>query len=210
MKREEKNTLSRQRILDAAMREFARNGYDAASMNAICAENGISKGIIYHYFEDKDALYLLCVETCFRAVTDCLSEAARALTGSAEQRLRGYFDARLRFFAENRDCLGVFASAVFSPPAPLMPAIAERRRGFDALNISVLSELLRSEPLREGLSVPAVVSDFAMYMDYFNLHFRSELSARQSADDLLKEHEQRCHRQLHILLYGVLGNGNAH
>mgnify|MGYP002539826609 CR=1 FL=1 len=58
MKREEKNALSRQRILDAAMEEFSRNGYDGASLNTVCAEKGISKGIIYHYFKDKDELYL--------------------------------------------------------------------------------------------------------------------------------------------------------
>ena len=38
MKREEKNALSRQRILDAAMEEFSRNGYDGASLNTVCAE----------------------------------------------------------------------------------------------------------------------------------------------------------------------------
>lgn len=33
MKGEEKNALSRQRILDAAMEEFSRNGYDGASLS---------------------------------------------------------------------------------------------------------------------------------------------------------------------------------
>lgn len=208
MKREEKNALSRQRILDAAMIEFSRNGYDAASMNTICAENEISKGIIYHYFKDKDELYLLCVGKCFNAVTDALEEAVSTLTGTAERRMREYFDARLRFFAENRTCLGIFASAAFSPPETLVPEITKLRRRFDELNISVLTQLLQSEPLREGLSIEVVVRDFSMYMDYFNLHFKSELSARQSADELLKEHEERCHRQLHILLYGVLDQSN--
>ena len=54
MKREEKNALSRQRILEAALREFSEKGYAAASLNTVCAENGISKGIIYHYFADKE------------------------------------------------------------------------------------------------------------------------------------------------------------
>ena len=49
MKREEKNALSRQRILDAAMEEFSRRGYEGASLNTVCAEKGLSKGIIYHY-----------------------------------------------------------------------------------------------------------------------------------------------------------------
>ncbi|MEA4912288.1 MAG: TetR/AcrR family transcriptional regulator [Oscillospiraceae bacterium] len=207
MKREEKNALSRQRILDAAADAFSRSGYDGMSMNTLCAENGISKGLLYHYFKDKDALYLLCVQRCFDAVTDYLIAAARGLSGCAEQRLRAYFDARLRFFAENPACLGIFAGAAFSPPAGLAPEIAQLRRKFDALNISVLTELLRSEPLRSELSVDAVVYDFGMYMDFFNLHFKSAQSERSDAA-ILKEHEERCHRQLHILLYGVLDQSN--
>lgn len=46
MKREEKSALSRQRILEAAMEEFSLKGYEGASLNAVWAEKGISKGII--------------------------------------------------------------------------------------------------------------------------------------------------------------------
>ena len=54
MKRDEKNAMSKQRILDAAMEEFSRKGYEGASLNTVCLKNGIFKGIIYHYFKDKD------------------------------------------------------------------------------------------------------------------------------------------------------------
>lgn len=208
MKREEKNILSRQRILDAAMTEFSRNGYDAASTNTICSEYGISKGIIYHYFKDRDELYLLCVKRCFDLITEYLSETARLMNGSAEKRLQSYFDARLCFFSENRECLGIFIDAVFSPPKGLVPEIAKRRREFDKLNISVLTSLLESEPLCSGMSVETVVRDFSMYMDYFNLNYKTAMFFEQSSSALLHEHEERCHRQLHILLYGVLNRDN--
>ena len=60
MKREEKNLQSRQRILEGALKEFSAKSYAEASLNNICNDNDISKGIIYHYFKDKDQLYLLC------------------------------------------------------------------------------------------------------------------------------------------------------
>lgn len=209
MKREEKNALSRQRILDAAMEEFSRNGYDGASLNTVCAEKGISKGIIYHYFKDKDELYLLCVERCFDAFTAYLQNAAGSLAGSAQARLQGYFDARLRFFAGHPLYLALFADAAFHPPAALREEIAQCRQAFDALNISVLTDLLKSEPLRKGLTVSTVVEDFRLYMDYFNLHFKADLCGERSMSDLLREHEERCHRQLDILLYGVFGEKHA-
>ena len=37
MNREEKNALSRQRILEAALEEFSQKGYEAASLSNVCA-----------------------------------------------------------------------------------------------------------------------------------------------------------------------------
>lgn len=203
MKQTQRNALSRGRILAGAKDVFSRYGYHAASMNTLCSENQISKGIIYHYFQDKDELYLLCVESTFQAATEYLRAAAETLSGSAEERLNRYFDARVRFFAENPQDLGIFASAVFAPPDSLQEKIARLRKPFDTLNISVFTEILKSEQLRPGLDVEAIVQDFGMYMDYFNLRFRSE--AAGSPEEILKKHEERCHRQLNTLLYGIIG-----
>ena len=205
MKQETKRELARQRILDAAMGEFSAKGYEGASLNAACAENGISKGIVYHHFKDKDELYLLCVELCFHAATDCLRETAESLSGTPEERLSDYFNARLHFFARNPLYLGIFAGATFQPPAELAAEIAVRREGFDRLNLSVLTSLLEGRELRSGLSPAGIAEDFRMYMDYFNMRFRSALHHGSSMDQVLREHEERCRRQIDILLHGVLG-----
>ena len=75
MKREEKNQQTQRRIMDSALAEFAEKGHGGSSVNTICAAQGISKGIIYHYFENKDELYLACVEECFQRLTAHLSAA---------------------------------------------------------------------------------------------------------------------------------------
>ena len=204
MKREEKNALSRQRILDAAMREFSQKGYDAASLNTICAENGISKGIIYHHFKDKDALYLLCAAHCFGGLTAHLAAWAAKGAENPETRLRQYFDARLRYFANYPVCLGIFLNAVLYPPAHLSAELAEIRRAFDNQNVAILTKLLTCASLRRGITVSAVVDDFRMYMDYFNAKYQTVLAQADSPEQALREHEERCHRQLEILLYGVL------
>jgi AcrR family transcriptional regulator len=49
---------TRGRILDAAVRKFAMAGYDAASVDEICAEAGVSKGAFYHHFPSKQAVFL--------------------------------------------------------------------------------------------------------------------------------------------------------
>ena len=116
MKQEKKSALSREKILDAAMEEFARRGYAGASLNAVWEEKHNSKGMIYHHFRDKDELYLLCVKRCFDALTDCLSGEAAQDTGTAGERVERYFSSRLRFFSENPQLLGLFADASMDPP----------------------------------------------------------------------------------------------
>jgi AcrR family transcriptional regulator len=50
--REEK----RDHILSVALRLFANNGYHSTSIMTIAREAGISKGLLYHYFESKEEL----------------------------------------------------------------------------------------------------------------------------------------------------------
>ena len=205
MKQEKKSALSREKILDAAMEEFARRGYAGASLNAVWEEKHISKGMIYHHFRDKDELYLLCVKRCFDALTDCLSGEAAQDTGPAGERVERYFSSRLRFFSENPQLLGLFADASMDPPEHLRGGIAALRSGFDALNTRMLTQVLGSLPLRPGLSAEQVVKDFRMYMDYVNLRFRTAYVREDvDPDGLMREHEAMCQRQLHMLLYGVV------
>jgi len=48
-------------ILDSAEEIFLEDGYQAASMSAIAAKVGGSKGTLYNYFPSKEELFLACV-----------------------------------------------------------------------------------------------------------------------------------------------------
>src|SRR5437870_13477467 len=52
----ESSSDRRTQILDAALVRFAKRGFHRASMHDISAEDGISVGLIYRYFENKDAV----------------------------------------------------------------------------------------------------------------------------------------------------------
>lgn len=74
MRRELQTEQMRRRILDSALEVFGAEGYDGASMNAICTRAGISKGIIYHYFAGKEDLYLSCCRESTQKMADYLRE----------------------------------------------------------------------------------------------------------------------------------------
>lgn len=48
-------------ILEAGIAEFARCGFQPASVASVAKNAGVSVGVIYKYFGDKDAFFLACV-----------------------------------------------------------------------------------------------------------------------------------------------------
>ena len=47
----------------SALEQFARHGYEAASVNEICLAAGVSKGAFYHHFSSKQELFLELLTT---------------------------------------------------------------------------------------------------------------------------------------------------
>ncbi|KRB51904.1 TetR family transcriptional regulator [Rhizobium sp. Root708] len=53
----------RKQILDGARRVFMKLGFDAASMNDVTREAGVSKGTLYVYFANKEELFTAMMES---------------------------------------------------------------------------------------------------------------------------------------------------
>ena len=54
--------VKRGQILDGAKQVFMKMGFDAASMNDVTREAGVSKGTIYVYFQSKEDLFAALIE----------------------------------------------------------------------------------------------------------------------------------------------------
>ena len=59
---------TRAAILDAAIREFATEGFGGARVDAIAARAKINKRMLYHYFGNKEDLYLAVLEETYRGI----------------------------------------------------------------------------------------------------------------------------------------------
>jgi AcrR family transcriptional regulator len=61
-RREEKKAATREALLEAATKVFARQGYEAASLDEVAWEAGLTKGAVYSNFASKDALFAAVIE----------------------------------------------------------------------------------------------------------------------------------------------------
>jgi AcrR family transcriptional regulator len=72
LKREE----SRARIIESALRLFARHGYDSTSIRMIAQDAGISQGLMYNYFASKEELLQAIFQQSLQDVRESFAAVA--------------------------------------------------------------------------------------------------------------------------------------
>ena len=75
-------------ILAEAVAEFATHGYGGASVATIARRAGISKPLVYQYFESKDGLFLACLDRTAGQLLQRLEPAWREEDDSVDARVR--------------------------------------------------------------------------------------------------------------------------
>jgi AcrR family transcriptional regulator len=86
------------RILEAALVEFANKGYRKASTNTIVREAKVSKGLLFHYFISKKELYIRLYKYALETITNELYEGVNfadrdvlnRLSASTIQKIESY------------------------------------------------------------------------------------------------------------------------
>jgi AcrR family transcriptional regulator len=91
--REERRQQTREALLGAAGRVFARHGFHDASVERVAEEAGYTKGAVYSNFASKEELFLALLD---RRTQEQLPQIARLFAIDAEEELR---DALARDFA---------------------------------------------------------------------------------------------------------------
>ncbi len=115
-----------QLILDVAGHVFARDGYHTAAMEEIAQLAGVSKPMLYAYFQSKEGLYVAYIGRTGRELVERLQPGGNGQEPAA-RRLRSPVSEFLRFVEEHRDGWKVLFSEV-SSSRPLAEEVAQLRR----------------------------------------------------------------------------------
>jgi AcrR family transcriptional regulator len=100
---------SKQTILQAATGEFCQHGFSGARVETIAAKSRSNMRMIYHYFGNKEGLYLAVLEAAYARLRN-REHALDLDRASPVDGIRALIRFTFDFFAENQDVLALINS----------------------------------------------------------------------------------------------------
>jgi TetR/AcrR family transcriptional regulator len=96
-----KPEASRAAILEAAVREFSREGVAGARTDAIAARARVNKALLYYYFKDKEALYSAVLDQAFSGL---ITTVIRSLESDLppREKVMAYVGAHFDYIASHQ------------------------------------------------------------------------------------------------------------
>ena len=116
---------AREAILDAAEKVFAEHGFDGARTDAIAAEAGYNKSLIFQYFGDKLGLYVAVNKRVDRDINEL---GARILAPLLEDETIAFDAHRFRTFLET--AIGALFDYLLDHPRPVRIILWEQAEGW--------------------------------------------------------------------------------
>jgi len=130
-------TTTRQRLIEAALQRFYRDGFRNVGIDQVLADVGISKTAFYKHFESKDDLMLAVLQMKNVWLQDLLREVACRRDGrNPAEQLRSLFDVVEQTIASDNYKGCIFVNVAMEFPLlhePAHQAAAEHKRAIEAI-----------------------------------------------------------------------------
>ncbi|OPY96144.1 TetR family transcriptional regulator [Bradyrhizobium sacchari] len=188
---------TRKKLLTAARLEFARHGLAGARVDEIAERAGVNKQLVYHYFGDKDALYLAVLEWVYEDIRE--EERKLNLEGlPPDKAIRRLIEASFDHLAANPDFIVLLndenrggarhvrgSTRLEAMHSPLVKSVSH-----------ILHEGVRSGLFRKGIDPVQLYISIAG-LSYFFFSNTPTLSAIFGKD--LSSRAQRSARRRHVV-----------
>jgi TetR/AcrR family transcriptional regulator len=141
----------RERVINAAMKEFAQKGYTAASTNEIAKEAGISKGLLFHYFTSKKDLYLFLYD---HAVEMLIKEMKAKVNWEERDffvKLRQASVVKLSIFNVHPDLFEFMKMVFFEESPDVMAELQQRNKRIASSEYSRMFTDIDASKFKEGI-----------------------------------------------------------
>lgn len=145
----------RERILEAAVAEFADRGYVRASLSRIARRAGVAKSLVLYYFGSKDDLYRAAVDRALQPVEAALEEVAPDLPRDLFERLRRISRIKLEVYLDHPDAYRLIVRSMVDPA--VSAEFRQRLAEAAARSQELLYRNVDTRRLRPGVTVEQAV-----------------------------------------------------
>lgn len=118
-------------MIEAGIREFARCGYEGANTNEIARMAGVSAGVLFKYYGDKETFFLACLQRSVDTLEETLRQVENA-DGDALSKAESLIRALIRFSREHGHCIRMYQMITAERSAELAARLSAEIEGVSA------------------------------------------------------------------------------
>lgn len=199
------------RILQAAMEEFANNGYRRASTNTIVEAAGIPKGTLFYYFGSKKNLFFYVLDNAIVDFGSFIQAEKGEPPDELFERLLHREQVKLRFAAAHPLTFRFFSKVFLDIPADILEELGGRFKEYSAASADDLTVGLDRTPFREGVDVEDAINMIHVLLEGIFARYSPRLksAASEAFDTLIQEISAECQRYFNMIKKGIYKNGGT-
>lgn len=145
------------RIINAAIKEFAQKGYDKASTNEIVKDAEISKGLIFHYFKNKKQLFLFLFDHCIQIITDDFYKKVDLTETDFFKRIRKAVLIKMDLLAKYPDIFKFIEEAYMDDAADISTEIEKKVKALKEINFGKIYEGIDLSKFRDNIDIQKIL-----------------------------------------------------
>lgn len=158
---------SRQAILRGALEAFGEAGFDRTAVEEVARRAGVSKGLIYNYFDSKTALLEAIIRQRVEANADLLLEVREGDEPPA--RLRRLLEGTVRVVLENPEAYRLTFSLMLQPGMKdeirrIERTVLEKERELQRAATDLFDELGSDAPRVDSLAFQCALTGLALVL----------------------------------------------
>lgn len=163
---------------------------------------------MYHYYSNKDELFLLCVERTFADLKAHVERDAGELVGQdILETIKNFFMIREYYFQQNPGQKMIFEEAMLHPPKHLVEQIQELRGPIREVNREFVRQLVTKMPLRPEMD-PQKAARYLESVEYYFQSIMRNYRDDHAAEDMHAMFET-AEEILDMVLFGILHQSEA-
>lgn len=198
----------RERIMETAIFEFSSKGYNAASINTIAKNSGISIGGMYRYFKSKEALFMTILDWGYELLEEALMRVLH-MEGDLFDCIEAMFFISLEYVRDYREINQIYLDVSTESLSSLAKRISLKMEGITSeLYLQHIEKAQKSGLIRKEIN-PGIISfclDNLIMMVQFSYasEYYTERMKLYAGDDIVGKEEKLISGIMDFIRHGLL------